>query len=255
VKRGFEYKSIYKCSRVIGEIDRNKLLNYKIKEDMPKNNIIFPFLFDKSLTDYSKFLKNSWDETIDNDKNCFFKLYKLFLVPNIQQNLRNVFIFNHKTPKKLDFHTFSCKTDKCQICKFVFYKNYLYIKNNFCLPLLTNSTCNSSNVIYIIFCIKCKSFYVGQTSRCIKIRIMEHVSRVKSYKNFKINTSEVGFHFGQEDHDIDKDFRFLIFQKEEDYKKRISIETDLINIFIGLKSKIINKDIPSLYNINSLTFS
>jgi hypothetical protein len=84
---------------------------------------------------------------------------------------------------------------------------------------------------------------------------MEHVSRVKSYKNFKINTSEVGFHFGQEDHDIDKDFRFLIFQKEEDYKKRISIETDLINIFIGLKSKIINKDIPSLYNINSLTFS
>ncbi len=69
------------------------------------------------------------------------------------------------------------------------------------------------------------------------------------------STSEVGSHFGQEDHDIDKDFRFLIFQKEEDYKKRINIETDLINIFIGLKSKIINKDIPSLYNINSLTFS
>jgi hypothetical protein len=114
---------------------------------MPKNNIIFPLLFDKSLTDYSKFLKNSWDETIDNDKNCFFKLYKLFLVPNIQQNLRNVFIFNHKTPKKLDVKMINVK-----FVNLFFYKNYLNIKNNFCLPLLTNSNCSSSNVIYIIFC-------------------------------------------------------------------------------------------------------
>ncbi|OCT91952.1 hypothetical protein XELAEV_18015009mg, partial [Xenopus laevis] len=41
-------------------------------------------------------------------------------------------------------------------------------------------TCNCSNVIYLIKC-PCGLPYVGQTSRCIKIRLNEHKSNIKNY--------------------------------------------------------------------------
>jgi hypothetical protein len=45
MKRGFEYKSIYKCFRIIGEINRDKLLNYIFNYNRFAGNTFF-LIFD-----------------------------------------------------------------------------------------------------------------------------------------------------------------------------------------------------------------
>ena len=58
-------------------------------------------------------------------------------------------------------------------------------------------TCNSSNLIYLLFC-PCKKYYVGQTSRKLKIRLTEHRSNIK---RADVN-SPVARHFNEMNHKI-----------------------------------------------------
>ena len=51
-------------------------------------------------------------------------------------------------------------------------------------------TCNSSNLIYCIECQKCNKLYVGETSRKIKLRISEHLSKIRNHGDH-----ELAYHF------------------------------------------------------------
>ena len=86
--------------------------------------------------------------------------------------------------------------------------------------------CNSSNVIYLVECTKCKEQYVGQTGRPFKNRMSEHVGYIKNQKV----AEPTGFHFNKPGHNLsmfsctiieqcDFDSRAFRENREEEYIK------------------------------------
>ena len=71
-----------------------------------------------------------------------------------------------------------------------------------------NLTCTSSNVIYLVTCLKCKLQYVGSTSTPFKVRFRNHKSSMVTNKK----TCEVAVHFGRTPHEL-SDFEFTPFEK------------------------------------------
>ena len=115
--------------------------------------------------------------------------------------------------------------------------------------------------MYIIKYKKCNLFYIGESYRSAKIRILEHL---KSIKKFKDNLgkslcnyykcSEVSIHFNIIGHKIE-DFYFYLFKSNLNSDLiRKSTETDLINFFLKFHIPIINKKIPKVSYIKTLTF-
>ena len=108
---------------------------------------------------------------------------------------------------------------------------------------------------------KCNCFYIGETIRTITKRIDEHLKNIanfsrdlnKTLMNFD-KLSEVAVHFNRNGHNIERDFRFCVFEDNvinEIYRK--SIETDLINLF-DKTNTILNVKKPSIYTIKYFTF-
>ena len=76
-----------------------------------------------------------------------------------------------------------CLDTNCFICKFSF--NYYYIKlKNFCLPIQSNSSCDSIGIIYIIYGSKpnCNCFYIGESKRSVLKKITEHIKNINCFK-------------------------------------------------------------------------
>ena len=68
--------------------------------------------------------------------------------------------------------------------------------------------------------------------------------------------SPVAIHFSEKHHDLNKDFSFFVFnEKLNDEKIRKSIESDLINLFLTLGEKIINKFIPNIKTVSNFSFA
>ena len=97
--------------------------------------------------------------------------------------------------------------------------------------------------------------------RIIVKRIDEHLKSIENFNrdldktliNFD-NLSEVAVHFNKNGHNIERDFRFCVFENNvnnEVYRK--SIETDLINLFVKTNT-IINVKKPSIKTIKYFTF-
>ena len=50
------------------------------------------------------------------------------------------------------------------------------------------TSCLTDNVVYIINCLKYKSQYMGETKRCIKARMYEHLSTIEHFRPGKQST-------------------------------------------------------------------
>ena len=137
--------------------------------------------------------------------------------------------------------------NNCGICKYSLPVTYLKL-NDFYLPILNNSSCDAKNAVYIIKCIICDSYYIGQTE-CIKTRLYTHIRGCK----FNIiphsnNCSGVFEHFNKNDTCVINYFSFVVFRNNINNKfKRLNIETQLIHLFIDLGIKIMNDKIPDKY--------
>ena len=113
-----------------------------------------------------------------------------------------------------------------------------------------------------IKCKQCCINYIGQSQYSAKIRIGQHIQRIKHFKNnlfFSLSNysslSEVAIHFGDKNHNLNNDFSFFIIKSDLiDYKKRTSFETDLINIFITFGITLLNVKINNIETINSFSF-
>ena len=129
------------------------------------------------------------------------------------------------------------------------------------MPILTNSSCDSMGCIYIIFCLKCDCLYIGETSRSIKTRILEHLRNIKKFGNnleyslANINKfQEIAIHFNERGHP-QNDFKFCVFEANVTNNEiRKSIETDLINLCLKVNINIINDKYTSSDNICYFTF-
>ncbi len=109
------------------------------------------------------------------------------------------------------FFTKRCNLNDCHVCHLILNISYLYL-NKFILPIANHCTCNSKQVVYIIKCIKCNCFYIGETEGIASKRISQHINSILKfdYKETLVFSKPVAEHFRLENHVLNRDFAFLI---------------------------------------------
>ena len=185
--------------------------------------------------------------------NELFQDYKLKLYNYMANNIFAIFV--HNKQKNIFKKTMCCLKANCVVCKFVCSNYYIYLKNNFVIPIQQNTSCESSNIVYMIRCNLCQEFYIGQSSQTARLRISQHIRSIIKFKPYINETSEVGYHFNLKGHNFQRDFQYFIFKDNiRDKYDRLSIENDLIHIVKSFNPPVINRVIPSIYKLKTLAF-
>lgn len=243
IDRGYSFSKLRKIRHTISIIDRNKLINYKIKSNSFDNNVIFFKLpFEKNF-----FIPN-------NCKSLFLEVnndIKLKLVHSVQPNLKSILVHNFKIPSIKFFKNKKCKKDKCQLCNFINCNSIIFLKNNFIFPILSNENCNSLFSIYIIKCKLCNVFYIGETVD-VRRRLNEHLNSIKKFEPYKkYYNFPVAYHFNLKEHNYLYHFEFFIFKSNiQNNKIRFNIEREVIEIFKRFNPPILNLILPNNYENN-----
>lgn len=251
--RGYNYRDLTKCMNIVANINRDSLIQYKDKSNQSdfSNTLLFNY-FDLSFPNLSNIVTKSWRL---GNADTYFRYNRLKFIFLMQNNIQNTLIFNFNSCNQTFKQNKKCSDLNCKICNFLIIDNF-YIFNNFKLPIIDMSTCTSSHVIYIIICLKCHIFYIGETCRTARQRIYEHLNSIKLYKTFKIKETEVSKHFSAEDHDISEHFRFAILRNNiVDKFIRRDLEADLIHVFDTFKINILNEKIQTRCFIKHMFFN
>ena len=255
LKRGYNFKKLFALAFTISKIDRTSLLNYKEKTKFKSSDktIFFGTEFNKNIEHLNSIVTNAFDKTVLN--HSLFSNYKLRLYNSMAANLNCIFIHHNNPIRSFYKNTNSCGDVNCKTCIFVNSNNYIMLRNNFFIPIKSSCNCISTNIVYIIKCKLCNSFYIGQSSKTARIRISQHIQAIIKFKPYINFTSEVGCHFNLKGHNFKRDFCFFIFKDGIDnIKERLSNETNLIHIFERFNPPIINAKIPNIHSVNTLCF-
>ena len=240
--RGYDRVKLIKLCKIIGNIDRDKLLPYKHKKDLfelDKLNIKYLNKFDynlnikKIITEESKFTLNEYK----------LKNFKFNYIHGVNNNLNSYFVHNFKFRKNIKFKTKKCNERNCKNCKFIYEREYLKLTDsNVKLKLLCIANCNTENIVYVIICNKCNIYYVGESKKSLKIRTYQHLNHIKKFIPFlKYSDKIVALHFRRNNHKL-SDFKVCEFKSNLDSSiERKSLEQDLINRLNTNKIRCINK--------------
>jgi hypothetical protein len=118
-----------------------------------------------------------------------------------------------------------CGSFNCKCCIHIIKTNsYMDSNRELCFDIMDQFDCNSSDVVYIISCLKCNMLYVGQSGRKVRERLNNHRSDIKNNKN-----TAVSLHFNSPNHSI-TDLRItpIITLKELSFEKRGKLELQLM---------------------------
>ena len=269
VRRGYNYFKLKKIAINIGRKPRQNFINYKNKSKRIDNNKnekqIYLFqVYDQSLTFFKRFILNAFLKTKYEFKRTLNYIEKITLkvFNSIGTNIGAYFIHGFKNKIKTSiFYNYKCDNPHCDTCKYLIKTSSIRIKN-FLFPILSDSNCNSSGIIYIIACNKCQKYYIGETRRTAKKRFSEHLKNILDFKHNIFNSirnlsrkSEIAIHFNCSKHSF-CDLNYYIL-KNSLYNDEIrkSKETDLMHIFNTLKINILNRKIPDKKYIKHLFFS
>ena len=118
-----------------------------------------------------------------------------------------------------------CNGPRCSLCPLILICNSVSI-NNAHFEIRSNLNCDSVNVIYVIHCIKCNVYYVGETSTPLRTRLNQHLSSIRTGKNYP-----VAIHFNSSEHNINSDFRISPIIQVPNTKYRKFLESSLIKSF------------------------
>ena len=161
-----------------------------------------------------------------------------------------------------------CSNTSCITCRYVNQDHIIKcsITNKQFVTVKPEINCKTKNVVYLITCRKCQKQYVGETGRCLKDRIREHVYNIK--QNSANNNSCIVRHFNSQYHSHEDVQVQIVEVLEEAENKDIRLQKEafwiqLLNTAypLGLnsnvqengKSVILNKnniDTNKLYNVN-----
>jgi len=254
LSRGYKSELIEKNLRIVNKIDRSSLLKYKVKEpDKDKFKLRFFMNFDLNYIT----LKNNVLNDFNLMKNKFKWLidFKLQFSNSISSNLKSILIDNFNSNLNESSYTRKCNKLNCKTCNFIFRPSNIQLSNNFSLPLKSNSNCDSKGVVYIIICGHCNIFYIGETGKRAKERIIQHLRDIRKFIPFHSKSSEVADHFNIKGHNLSRDFKFCIFNKDiKDKTTRVDIETNIRHIIENFRP-VINVKKPSYLYINTLCFA
>ena len=243
ISRGYDKKIIDKIFTMVSFLDRKSLLVYKNRDRMIlKNTILFNNNFDVKVENFKEIAINSFDyvKSIKTD----LKDHKLRIINKMQNNIKSLFVHNFKTP----FFYKKCykKCNKnCSVCKVTNTSSFILLNDNYFLPIFDNCNCKSKDVVYIISCKLCKSYYIGETQDFYK-RVQNHLTSIRKYKPFETNKC-VAIHFNTRPHDYKLHLNFFILHINQECSDwRRNSELFYIYLFKRLGLSLINDDIPKL---------
>lgn len=242
IDRGYDSETLSKICRMVYNLDKKSILEYKIKnKNSTSKNIYFQLPYNMNYNLNTNI--NSAFNSINS--NSYLLNYNFKFINSIEPNISSLFIHKFKLNKTFKMNYKKCDNINCLICSFSDNSSYIKI-DDFFLPLLNTSSCLSKNIIYIIKCLKCNVFYIGE-SIILKRRMRTHiVSCLNNYSSS--HTSCVYKHFNSSLHNISTDFRFYIFKTDvSDLMDRKNIETQLIHLFKVFNINILNEKINDIY--------
>ena len=115
---------------------------------------------------------------------------------------------------------------------------------------MTNSNCNSSNLIYCITCKRCKLQYIGQSKQSIRGRFTGHFYSITSDRS----DVAVGKHFNSNGHQKKDDISISVleFIKEPPQARcsigiRLRVESNWIHTMRTLSPHGLNREAPKAY--------
>ena len=89
--RGYDFNSMYKILKIVGNIERETLLPYRKKPDfMSKLDIIWPIYYDSAFVNLNSLIQTFWFE---NFWHTNFYILNLILVSKVLTNLRSFLLF------------------------------------------------------------------------------------------------------------------------------------------------------------------
>ena len=249
LKRGYDFNHLIKIFIIVSRIERNSLIDYKIKNDnnlVEKDLIRFKMTYDHNYFNLKSDVINSFKCLKNNYKwlNNLKIQFSNTIMPNLKLLLINNFRFN------LNMLFFTKKCNNCFICNFIYNVSHIKLNSNFYLPLKNNCNCNSKQIVYIIKCLKCNIFYIGESEDLVKNRIKQHINSIKRFVPYQTGNLVVAEHFRLKGHNIFEHFKFCIFNKNLERSTRLSTEIDLINLFRQFSTILNIKPSPDHLNFN-----
>jgi len=249
VSRGYDRTKIFRLFIQISKIDRASLIPYKKKTSRSNSildkKIFFKLPFDCNLNSNSIGLALNTASNKLRSVDCF-NTVKIQPINCMQNNFSSLFVHNKPYNALVNYSYKKCSSSKCIICIYSQTSSFLKL-NDFILPILCNASCDSKNVVYIIKCKSCCSFYIGQSEDLYR-RLKTHVRfcRLKLSSNTS-NCSLLINHFHEGLCNFNA-FSFFVFRHNIVNKfKRLNIETQLIHLFVDLGMKVLNDLIPDRY--------
>ena len=189
--------------------------------------------------------RNSTKHTFLQTLTTYFKVWKSqgynlrFL-----RNCKYEVIHNFNVSFSWTFGFFKCNRDSCKYCTFGLFNNH-FTHNQVTYRISKHITCNSLGCIYLIFCIVCDSFiYVGETGECLRLRIANHLSKIKTHSDTVISK-----HFNEPGHSFN-DFRYIGIDFNIYLSKRRNLELKYIKLLKPLLNSLSSNLPPSI----NLTF-
>ena len=116
----------------------------------------------------------------------------------------------------------------CTACPFVKQGRHINNKQNPIWKINKNVNCETSNIIYLIECTKCKERYIGETKRSLRARLADH----RGYVNNQRVDVATGAHFNKPGHGLSNlSITIIEKQKNENDQYRKEREKYFINKF------------------------
>ena len=180
ISRKYNKKVINDAIKRALELDRLETL--KKVQRKPTERVTCSVTFNPKLPSVSGILKKHW-KTMTLDP----KMSKIFPTPPMvafkqPPNLKNVLcrakLPTTQKPKRVISGMKKCN-NPCNTCPYVLPSNKIQSsQTKEMVTLKASFNCNTSGIIYITTCEKCKKQYIGQTGRKLRDRFAEHLYNI-----------------------------------------------------------------------------
>ena len=214
-------------------IPREQLLQYKDKQPMDRTPLVVTY--DPSLVKLRK-IARELQPLLDNDP----YLSQIFPAPPViafrqPPNLRRTLV--QSKAFSVNNGTFPCQKPRCLLCAAVSNDPIMLPSQRLFNPQ-GHYNCSSANLVYMIRCKKCATFYIGETCQPLRKRISDHRSTILSQRT----QLPVAEHFNSPGHGP-SDMKVTVLKGNlHDITKRRMFEQRLITSFDGFKLGL-NKDL------------
>ena len=221
LSRDYNKRIVKNAIDAVGALDRNKILQKVVKKS--NERIVLALTYHPKLPSVPQILKKH-SRTLTKDN----KMLKIFPTPpmvaykqppNLKSVLCRAKLPKNSHPKRRLLGMKPC-SKPCNVCPYIKTTKTIYsnqTKQSYNLNGLF--TCQTTGVIYLTSCLKCKKQYVGQTGRRFSQRMMEHLQCIYHKKE------ATGIHYSSPNHSH-SDFTVQVIEKVTPNSVNVRLERE-----------------------------